>query len=111
MKLSVITPLFILLIFTYLVFIFPFEILASWIGKPGSSFEIISSTLVVYFICLYYFRSKNSNKILKFFVYEGVGIGSVSLFIIIPLLLIELLLDIPDTVSYTHLTLPTILLV
>ena len=96
MKLSVITPLFILLIFTYLVFIFPFEILASWIGKPGSPFEIILSTLVVYFICLYYFRSKNSNKILKFFVYEGVGIGSVSLFIIIPLLFIELLLDIPD---------------
>lgn len=109
MKLSVITPLFILLIFTYLVFIFPFEILASWIGRPGSYFEIILSTLVVYFICLYYFRSKNSNKILKFFVYEGVGIGSVSLFIIIPLLLIELLLDIPDKyklISFFSLQIP-----
>ena len=112
MKLSVIPPLFILLIFTYLVFIFPFEILASWIGKPGSSFEIISSTLVVYFICLYYFRSKNSNKILKFFVYEGVGIGSVSLFIIIPLLFIELFLDIPDKyklISFFSLQIPLLI--
>ena len=112
MKLSVITPLFVLLIFTYLVFIFPFEILASWIGKPGSSFEIISSTLVVYFICLYYFRSKHSTKILKFFVYEGVGIGSVSLFIIIPLLFIELFLDIPDKyklISFFSLQIPLLI--
>ena len=112
MKLSVITPLFILLIFTYLVFIFPFETLASWIGRPSSSFEIIISTLIVYFICLYYFRSKRSNKIIKIFVYEGVGIGSVSLFIIIPLLFIELFLDIPDKyklISFFSLQIPLLI--
>jgi len=99
MKLSFITPLIILFIFVYLVFIFPFEILASWLGAPGSPLEIISSTFLIYFICLYYFRSKSKNKILKFFIYEGVGLGSVSLFLITAILFIEFFFYIPNQIK------------
>ncbi len=101
MKLSVITPLIILLIFVYLIFVFPFEILISWLGVPNSPLEILSSTFIIYLLCLYYFRSKSSNKILKFFIYEGVGIGSISLFIVVPLLLIELFFYISNQIKLT----------
>ena len=86
MSLKSIFPLFILLIFVYVVFIFPFEMLARWLGHPGTPLELIISTLIIFFICLFYFRTKNSNKIIKFIIYEGVGVGSISLFIIIPIL-------------------------
>ena len=99
MKLSHIPPLIILFIFVYLVFIFPFEILISWLGIPNSPLEIILATFIVYLICLYYFRSKSSNKILKFFIYEGVGVGSISLFIVVPLLFIELFFYIPNQIK------------
>ena len=99
MKLSIITPLFILFIFVYLVFIFPFEILISWLGISNSPLKIISSTFIIYLICLYYFRSKSSNKILKFFIYEGVGVGSISLFIVVPILFIELFIYIPNQIK------------
>ena len=99
MKFSRIPPLIILFIFVYLVFIFPFEILISWLGIPNSPLEIISSTFIIYLICLYYFRSKSSNKILKFFIYEGVGVGSISLFIVVPLLFIELFFYIPNQIK------------
>ena len=42
----------------------------------------ILSTAFVYLVCLYYFRSKSSNKLIKFFVYEGMGIGTISFFIV-----------------------------
>ncbi len=96
MSLKSIFPLFILLIFVYVVFIFPFEMLASWLGHPGTLLELITSTLIIFLICLFYFRTKNSNKIIKFIIYEGVGVGSISLFIIIPILFLEILFSIPD---------------
>ena len=94
-----ILPLIILLIFVYIVFIFPFEIIASWLGHPGTPLELIISTLVIYFICLFYLRTKNSNKLLKFLVYEGVGVGSVSLFIIIPILFLNIFFLIPNSIK------------
>ncbi len=96
MNLKVIFPLLILLVFTYVIFIFPFEILASWFGYSRSLIEPIISTFIIYFICLYYFRSKSSNKIIKFLVYEGVGIGSVSLFVIIPILFFDFFINLSD---------------
>ena len=48
-------------------------------------------------VCLYYFRSKSSNKLIKFFVYEGMGIGTISLFIVIFILVISLVITISDT--------------
>ena len=97
MKLRIIIPLTILLIFSYLIFVFPFETIASWLGRTTSYQETILSTAFVYFICLYYFRSKSSNKIIKFFVYEGMGIGTISLFIVIFILAISLVITISDT--------------
>ena len=92
-------PLIILLIFVYVVFIFPVEIIATWLGHPGKFLELIISTLVIYFICLFYLRTKNSNKFLKFLVYEGVGVGSVSLFIIIPILFLDIFFLIPNSIK------------
>jgi predicted MPP superfamily phosphohydrolase len=97
MRFQVIIPLIILLIFSYLIFIFPFEVISSWLGQSTSLQETILSTAFVYLVCLYYFRSKNSNKIVKFFVYEGIGIGTISLFIVIFILIISLVVNISDT--------------
>ena len=97
MRLQVIIPLIILLIFSYLIFIFPFEVISSWLGRSTSLQETFLSTSFVYLVCLYYFRSKSSNKIVKFFVYEGMGIGTISLFTVIFILMVSLLLSINNT--------------
>ncbi|MDB0034304.1 metallophosphoesterase [Alphaproteobacteria bacterium] len=96
MKIRVVVPLVILLIFSYLIFIFPFEIISSWLGRSTSLQETMISTAFVYLICLYYFRSKSSNKIIKFFVYEGLGIGTVSLFIVFLILIISLVFAVSE---------------
>ena len=97
MRLQFIIPLIILLVFSYLIFIFPFEVISSWFGRPTSLQETIVSTTFVYLVCLYYFRSKSSNKIVKFFVYEGMGIGTISLFIVIFILIVSLAITISET--------------
>ena len=99
MKLRIIIPLIILLLFSYLIFIFPFETILSWLGRTTSYQETILSTAFVYLVCLYYFRSKSSNKLIKLFVYEGMGIGTISLFIIILVLAISLVITISDTIK------------
>ncbi len=81
--------LVILFVISYLIFIFPFDILLSWLGYPLRLNESLFATSLVFALCLYYFRSKSTNKIIKFFVYEGFGIGTVSFFIILPLILIS----------------------
>ncbi len=81
--------LVILFVVSYLIFIFPFDILSSWLGYPSKLHESLLATSVVFALCLYYFRSKSTNKIIKFFVYEGFGIGTVSFFIILPLIVIS----------------------
>ena len=97
MKLRIIIPLIILLLFSFLIFIFPFETILSWLGRDTSYQETILSTVFVYLVCLYYFRSKSSNKLIKLFVYEGMGIGTISLFIVIFILAISLVITISDT--------------
>ena len=96
MKLRIIIPLTILLLFSYLIFIFPFETISSWLGHTTSIQETILSTAFVYLVCLYYFRSKSSNKLIKLFVYEGMGIGTISLFIVIFILATSLVINISD---------------
>ena len=78
--------LIVLFCVSYLIFIFPFDILSFWLGRPTTLFESLVGTTIVFTLCLYYFRSKSTNKIIKFFVYEGFGIGTVSFFIILPLI-------------------------
>ena len=112
MKLRIIISLTILLLFSYLIFVFPFETIALWLGRTTSYQETILSTALVYLVCLYYFRSKSSNKLIKFFVYEGMGIGTISLFIVIFILVISLVITISDTqkiLIYFHTFLPSII--
>ena len=97
MRLQVIIPLIILLIFSYIIFIFPFEVISSWLDRSTSLQETILSTAFVYLVCLYYFRSKSSNKIVKIFVYEGMGIGTISLFVVIFILMVSLVVTINDS--------------
>ena len=81
--------LIVLFSISYLIFIFPFDILLFWLGRPTTLLESLVGTTIVFTLCLYYFRSKSTNKIIKFFVYEGFGIGTVSFFIILPLIVIS----------------------
>ncbi len=97
MKPRIVIPLTILLLFSYLIFVFPFETIASWLGRNTSYQETLLSTAFVYFVCLYYFRSKSSNKLIKFFVYEGMGIGTISFFIVSFILVSSLAITISDT--------------
>ena len=85
--LSIITLYFI----SYLIFIFPFDVLSTWLGNPTSLLEVFITTTLVFSLCLYYFRSKSTNKFIKIFVYEGFGIGTVSFFLILPLIAFEYL--------------------
>ena len=89
MTLRALISLIPLYLISYLIFVFPFDILSTWLGKPISILEIFITTTLVFVLCLYYFRSKTTNKFIKFFVYEGFGIGTVSFFLILPLLAIE----------------------
>ena len=89
MKVRELISIIVLYFISYLIFIFPFDVLSSWLGKPTSIFEAIISTTIVFSLCLYYFRSKSTNKIIKFFVYEGFGIGTVSFFLILPFIVVE----------------------
>ncbi len=86
---SALISLIILFVISYLIFIFPFDILSSWLDNPSNLYETLFATSAVFSVCLYYFRSKSTNKIIKFFVHEGFGIGTVSFFIILPLIVIS----------------------
>ena len=80
MKVRVMLSIITLYFISYLIFIFPFDVLSTWLGNPTSLFEVFITTTLVFSLCLYYFRSKSTNKFIKIFVYEGFGIGTVSFF-------------------------------
>ena len=66
----------ILLIITYLFYIFPFETLNKLLFNQTQSFQYsLINTLIFYILILYYLRSHSTFKPLKIFVYEGLGIG------------------------------------
>ena len=109
---SALISLIILFVFSYVIFIFPFDILSSWLGKPTSLFEALLGTTIVFGICLYYFRSKSTNKIIKFLVYEGIGVGTISFFIILPLIIIsyfKILIDFYLVVLFFAFQIPVII--
>ena len=73
----------ILLIITYLFYIFPFETLNKLLFNQTQSFQYsLINTLIFYILILYYLRSHSTFKPLKIFVYEGLGIGFISFVII-----------------------------
>ncbi len=91
MKVRVMLSIITLYFISYLIFVFPFDVLSTWLGNPTSPLEVFITTTLVFSLCLYYFRSKSTNKFIKIFVYEGFGIGTVSFFLIIPLIAFEYL--------------------
>ncbi len=95
-KFLIVVPLTVLFLISYLVFVYPFDVVTSWLGYQTSFLESLITSIVVFFACLYYLRSKSSNKFLKTFVYEGVGIGSLSLLIVSGINLINFLSPISD---------------
>ena len=74
---------FILFIITYLFYIFPFETLNELLFNQTQSFQYsLINTIIFYILIFYYLRSNNSFKPLKFFVYEGLGIGFISFMVV-----------------------------
>lgn len=87
---------FIVYIITYLIYIFPFEIINYLIFNNSINVKLsIILTLIFSILIIFYFRSYNTFFLLKFFVYEGMGIGFISFFIVNIALIISYL-DILD---------------
>lgn len=73
-----------LIIVTYFLYIFPFEILNKYIFKEETSLIIsVINTIFFYLLIIYYLKSYTTFKPLKLFVYEGLGIGFISFIVII----------------------------
>ena len=77
--------LFYIVIFciTYFIYVYPFEILNELIFSENvnrrSSFYY---TIIISILIIFYFRSYQSLKPLKIFIYEGMGIGFISFWIV-----------------------------
>ena len=89
--------LFYLVVFcvTYFIYVYPFEILNELIfsEKPNrrSSFYY---TIIISVLIIFYFRSYASLKPLRIFIYEGMGIGFISFWIMTFANLINMILNI-----------------
>ena len=76
---------------SYFIYIYPFEILSDLIlNEKISRQNSFYSTLFVSLLVIYYFRSHNTFFLLKLFVYEGMGVGFISFWIINLALIISL---------------------
>lgn len=68
---------------TYFIYIYPFEILNELLFN-----EIVNRrlsffyTIIISILIIFYFRSYNSLKPLRFFIYEGMGIGFISFWVV-----------------------------
>ena len=72
-----------LLLITYFLYIFPFEILNKFLLKEDVSLKYsIINTIIFYVFILFYLKSRTTFKPLKLFVYEGLGIGFISFILI-----------------------------
>ncbi len=72
-----------LFLITYFIYVYPFSILNKFLFQRNI-FEVSSFFLTFFFylIILFYFKSQNTVFILKLFVYEGMGIGFISFWIV-----------------------------
>ena len=73
----------IIFILSYFIYIYPFEVLNDLLfdEKPNKKSSILYSIFISILI-IFYFRSKNTFAPLKFFIYEGMGIGFIGFWII-----------------------------
>ena len=90
----------VIFITTYLIYVYPFEVLNSFIFK-GDIFELSSFifTTTFFILIVFYLKFHNTFFSLKLIVYEGMGIGFISFWIVNLGLLFSLLYPIPPTAS------------
>ena len=68
---------------TYFIYVYPFEILNELLFNEIPNRRIsFYYTIIISVLIIFYFRSFESLKLLRFFVYEGMGIGFISFWII-----------------------------
>ncbi len=79
-------------ILSYLIYIYPFDILLFLLQKQSPTiFSTIFQTLVIELLVVYYLRSSTTFLPLKIFVYEGLGIGFISFWIVNIMMLCQVL--------------------
>ncbi len=84
-------------VLTYLIYIFPYEIINKYIFNEKNSFEYsIINSIIFTSLIIYYFKSHNTFKPLQIFVYEGMGIGFISLAVVCLGIIFNILTDIKE---------------
>lgn len=70
-------------IVSYFIYVYPFEILNDLLfNEESNRRSSLLYSLFISILIIFYFRSKNTFPPLKFFIYEGMGIGFISFWII-----------------------------
>ena len=106
-----ITFYLIVFIISYFLYIYPFEILNELLFKETTSRRTsLYYTFLVSVLVIFYFRSRNTFLPLKLFVYEGMGIGFIS-FWVINIALIVNIMNIYNSYALGILSLISILLI
>lgn len=79
-------------IITYLIYVYPYEILSYFFFQENifKTSSLIFS-FIPYLLIIFYFKTHNTFFILKLFVYEGMGLGFISFWVVNFGLLIDLL--------------------
>ena len=70
-------------ILSYFIYVYPYEILNEFLfnERPNRRSSLLTS-LFISVLIIFYFRTKNTFLPLKFFIYEGMGIGFISFIIV-----------------------------
>ena len=77
-------------IISYFIYVYPFEILNEFLfNEISNRRSSLLTSLFISILVIFYFRSKNTFQPLKFFVYEGMGIGFISFWIVNILLIVS----------------------
>ena len=80
----------IIFILSYFIYIYPFEILSELLfNEKANRKTSLYYSLLISVIVIFYFRSKNTFYPIKLFVYEGIGIGFISFWIMNIILIID----------------------
>ena len=73
----------VIFIITYFIYVYPFEILNILIFSENTTRQSsLYYTLIIGVLIIFYFKSKNTFLPLKIFIYEGMGIGFISFWIV-----------------------------
>ena len=94
MKKLIQNTLFYVVVFcvTYFIYVYPFEILNELLFNEITNRRVsFYYTIIISILIIFYFRSYKSLKPLRFFVFEGMGIGFISFWVVTSLYILSLL--------------------